>query len=179
MQISAKSDLTVMKRRLSGWCGVALVSASVGSGSLHGATIAWDPPQPVSGASDVNTNGSYFGSWTPYNTLAQNHPVNGVTFYGDDLGITYDGFANGSQVFGAPATPDPNYNTLLPDGIYADGTNAAFTLNGDGSRPLVLGRQYLIQVWVSDSSPLGAGRAESISGSSDISFHRGSGMGQY
>jgi len=160
-------------------CGVALVFAAAGFGSLHAAIVTWDAPQSISSASDVNTNGSYVGSWAPYDTLAKNYPVNGVVFYGDDLGITYNGFASGSQTFGPQTTPDAHYNALLPCGIYADGTNSSFTVNGDGTRPLVVRRQYLIQFWVTDTRGLSAGRTESVSGSGALNFQTGSGMGQY
>jgi len=147
--------------------------------SLHAAIISWDPPQPISGFNDVSTNGSYFGSWAPYNPLAQNSPVNGVTFFGDDLGITYTGFNSGTQIFGTHTTPDSNYNGLLQNGIFSDGTNASFTLNGDGMRPLVAGRPYLIQCWVSDTQSFGAGRTERIGSSAPLTYQSTNGMGQF
>src|SRR5215475_6542233 len=78
--------------------------------------VTWQTPVTISGTSDVNTSGIYFGSWAPQDGSANNYPVNGVTFQGfSDLpgltpGATLD---NGYNGFGSPNTPDPNYNTLL------------------------------------------------------------------
>lgn len=145
------------------------------------AAINWDPPQAISGTSDVSTEGSHFGSWAPFNGNANQFPVNGVTFQGfDTLGIVASGFDGGGPYFGTHVTSDSNYNSLVTHAAYSNGTTATFTLNGNGGRPLTLGRQYLVQAWVSDARNLGAFRSQTISGSAPVSFPSdGSGMGSW
>ena len=145
------------------------------------ATITWDAPQAITGASDVSTEGTYFGSWAPYNANANQAPVNGVTFQGyDTLGISNSGFVDGGPYFGTHTTGDSNYNSLLIYGAYAAGTSATFTLNGSGTVPLTIGREYLVQAWVSDARNLGTFRSQSISGSGSMSFpSNGTGMGSW
>lgn len=146
------------------------------------AAITWDAPQPIAAATDVSTEGSYFGSWAPFNGNANQFPVNGVTFQGfDTLGITNSGFSgDGGPYFGTHTTSDANYNNLVRYGVYANGTNASFTLNGNGARPLTIGRQYLVQAWVSDARNLGVFRSQTISGSGAMAFPSdGSGMGSW
>src|SRR6266481_5995182 len=45
-------------------------------------SITWQTPVTISGTTDVNTSGVYFGSWAPQDGSANSHPVNGVTFQG-------------------------------------------------------------------------------------------------
>lgn len=146
------------------------------------ATVTWDAPQAISGASDVSTEGTYFGSWAPFNGNANQFPVNGVTFQGfDDLGITNSGFSgDGGPYFGTHTTANANYNTLVTYGVYANGTTASFTLNGNGTVPLTIGREYLVQAWVSDARNLGVFRSQTISGSGAMAFpSNGTGMGSW
>lgn len=145
------------------------------------ATITWDTPQPIAAASDVSTEGNFFGSWAPYNGSANQFPVNGVTFQGfDTLGISNVGFDGGGPFFGAHTTGDSNYNSLVTYAAYSNGTNASFTVNGNGGRPLTVGRQYLVQAWVSDARNLGGFRSQTISGSGAMAFPSdGSGMGSW
>jgi autotransporter-associated beta strand protein len=147
----------------------------------HAASITWDTPQPIAAATDISTEGNYFGSWAPYHGNANQFPVNGVTFQGfDTLGISNSGFAGGGSFFGTHSTADANYNTLVTHGTYANGTTANFTLNGNGARPLTVGRQYLVQAWVSDARNLGGFRSQTISGSGAMAFPSdGSGMGSW
>src|SRR5207245_7517439 len=44
--------------------------------------VTWRAPVTISGSSDVSTQGTYFGSWAPYNGSANANSVNGVTFQG-------------------------------------------------------------------------------------------------
>src|SRR6266704_565243 len=80
-------------------------------------------PHTISGAPDVSTLGTYFGSWAPQDGSANSYPVNGVTFQGfSDLpyftsGPTFDAGYNG---YGSPNTPDSNYNTLLQYALYSN-----------------------------------------------------------
>lgn len=146
------------------------------------ASITWDTPQPIAAATDVSTEGSYFGSWAPFNGNANQFPVNGVTFQGfDTLGISNSGFSgDGGPYFGTHNTGNSNYNTLVTYGVYANGPNASFTVNGNGGRPLTVGRQYLVQAWVSDARNLGVFRSQTISGSGAMAFpSNGTGMGSW
>ena len=105
--------------------------------------------------------------------------VNGVQMRGDDLEITSSGFAGSAAAFGTHTTADATYNALLQYGTWAGGTSASFTINGTGRRPLTPGRQYLVQVWVSDARAEINGRTETVGGSGSLSFKTASGMGQY
>ena len=105
--------------------------------------------------------------------------VNGVTVNGNDLEITSSGFAGSGAVFGTHTTADATYNGLLQYGTWSNGTSASFTLNGTGHRSFTPGRQYLVQVWVSDARANGNGRTETVGGSGSLSYKTGSGMGQY
>src|SRR5438270_6061905 len=44
--------------------------------AVNAADIFWGSATTISGASDVNTLGTYFGSWAPYNGSANSTPVN-------------------------------------------------------------------------------------------------------
>ncbi len=146
---------------------------------LHAASIQWDAPQNISGASNVSTEGAYYGSWSPGNGTAPAGTVNGVTLNGDDLEITSSGFAGSAAAFGTHTTADATYNGLLQYGTWSNGTSASFTLNGTGRRPFIPGRQYLVQVWVSDARAEINGRTETVGGSGTLSYKTGTGMGQY
>ena len=140
----------------------------------------WDAPQSITDTADVSVLGAYFGSWAPYDSNALQYPVNGVTFQTDDLGITTSGFTSGGAYFGSHTTTNADYNHLLQYGIYSNGTTASITLNGNGTAPLIVGHQYLIQMWVSDARAEINGRTETVGGSGTLSFKTaGSGMGQY
>jgi len=147
-------------------------------------SITWQTPTTISGTSDVNTSGAYFGSWAPQDGSANSHPVNGVTFQGfSDLpgfnpGPTLD---NGYDGFGSPNTPDTNYNTLLQYGRFSNEGSSPATFSWSGMTP---GNTYLIQVWVNDGRNIGQSRSETVTGgdstSAPLSFGSdGTGPGQY
>jgi hypothetical protein len=148
------------------------------------ANVAWQAPVTISGTSDVNTNGAYFGSWAPDDGGANGLPVNGVTFQGFsdlpgfDQGPTLDNNYNG---FGSPNTSDPNYDALLQYAEYAnEGTEQAF-FSWSGMTP---GGLYLVQFWVNDGRNIGQSRSETITGGANTSApliygSDGSGPGQY
>jgi hypothetical protein len=148
------------------------------------ANVTWQTPVTISGTSDVNTNGAYFGSWAPDDVNANSLPVNGVTFQGfSDLpgfeqGPSLDNNYNG---FGSPNTSDPDYDALLQYAEYAnEGSEQAF-FSWSGMTP---GDLYLVQFWVNDGRNIGQSRSETITGgantSAPLSFGSdGSGPGQY
>src|SRR6267154_5691233 len=147
-------------------------------------SITWQTPVTISGTSDVNTSGVYFGSWAPQDGSAANHPVNGVTFQGfSDLpglttGPTLD---NGYDGFGSPNTPDSNYNTLLQYGRVSNEGSTPATFSWSGMTP---GNTYLIQLWVNDGRNIGQSRSETVTGADITSAplcygSDGTGPGQY
>src|SRR5258706_1842269 len=82
--------------------------------TANAADVTWGLPTTISGAADVSTLGTYYGSWAPYNGSANASPVNGVTFQGfSDLPGLSSTFDNGYDGFGSPGTADNNYNGLL------------------------------------------------------------------
>ena len=146
---------------------------------VRAAVIQWDAPQNISGAADVSTEGFYYGAWSPANPGIPVGSVNGVQMRGDDLEISSSGFDGAALAFGTHSTSDATYNNLLQYGTWSNGTNASFTINGSGRRPLTPGRQYLVQLWVSDARSYGLSRTETVSGSGTLSFQTANGMGQY
>jgi len=148
-------------------------------GPLFAASIQWEAPRDISGPSDFNKEGYYYGAWSPGQTTYPVGTVNGVQMRGDDLELTTSGFNGQGPDFGTHTTTDATYNQLLRQGTWSNGTSASFTINGTGRRPLTPGRQYLIQVWVSDARAEINGRTQTVSGSGTLSFKTGSGMGQH
>ena len=146
--------------------------------------ITWQTPATISGASDVSTSGTYFGSWAPQDGSANTLPVNGVTFQGfSDLpsltpGSTLD---NGYSGFGSPGTPNSNYNTLLQYARFSNEGNLPATFTWSGMTP---GDTYLVQFWVNDGRNIGQTRSETLTGGSSTSAallygSDGSGPGQF
>src|SRR5258706_12929700 len=146
--------------------------------------VTWQSPHTISGASDVSTLGTYFGSWAPQDGSANPLPVNGVTFQGfSDLpyfrpGPTFDSGYNG---YGSPNTSDTNYNALLQYGRYSNEGTTHASVSWSGMTP---GNTYLVQLWVNDGRNIGESRSETVTGgtntSAPLSFGSdGSGPGQY
>jgi len=131
--------------------------------------VTWRTPITISGPSDVNTEGTYFGSWAPQDGSANTFPVNGVTFQGfSDLpfftaGPTFNGGYNG---YGSPGTSDTNYNALLQYGSYSDAGDQPATFSWSGMTP---GHLYLIQLWVNDGRDIGESRSQTITGGTNTS----------
>lgn len=132
-------------------------------------SVTWQAPAAISGPSDVVTNGTYFGSWAPYNQDATTNglTVNGVTFLANsDLPnkITV-GFNNGYGGFNNPGTSDANYNDLLQSAAYeGNGDNRAVSLTWSGMTP---GHTYLVQLWSNDGR--GNGRTVNFTGGTNTS----------
>lgn len=154
--------------------GAALTALCVTTASA--ANITWQTPQTISGATDVSTAGTFFGSWAPGNDWggtdrADYYPVNGVTFhaYGTDgvnfgfsgAGINmdrYNGFAN-------PGTADANYNHLLQTAMFNWSAPTAITVNWSG---LTVGNNYLVQAWLNDGRS-GQSGSSLLSGGANVS----------
>lgn len=140
--------------------GAAALAAAC---TVSAQVIMWQTPQVISGAADVLTNGTYFGSWAPYDGGANGLPVNGVTFQGfpDLPGLTssFAGGQNGYNQFGSPGTPDANYNSLLQYAAFANGSSITFSWGG--MKP---GHTYEVQFWVNDSRGVTGARWENLSG---------------
>jgi hypothetical protein len=119
--------------------------------SAMASDITWQTPTTISGASDVSTQGNFFGSWAPgddaYNpdTL----PVNGVTFnaYGSLPGLGASGsYLDHYTGYNNPGTANANYNTILQAAVFnwnPDPINVSW--NG-----MTVGDTYLVELWVQD-----------------------------
>ena len=167
----------------------ALLSVSIFSllamaAQAQNVNIVWQTPTTISGASDVTTAGTYFGSWAPQDGSANTLPVNGVTFQGfSDLpgftpGATFD---NGYNGFGSPNTPDSNYNALLQYARFSNEGSSPATITWNG---MTQGDVYLVELWVNDGRNIGQARSETLTGGSSTSASvsygsDGSGPGQF
>lgn len=147
--------------------------------------INWQTPLTISGPTDVNTSGSLFGTWAPFNGNASGGlAVNGVTFQAfSDLPGHADSFDNGGNngTYATPSTSDNNYNTLLNAGAFGNGSGA-YTISWNG---MTVGNTYLVQLWVNDgrNSVVNA-RTETVTGGANTSLaldygSGDSGSGQY
>jgi len=150
--------------------------------SASASVITWQTPHNISGASDVNTTGTTFGTWAPGSYSANPYTVNGVDFYSTSNlpGLTFNNFWAFQNVFGSPGTSDANYNYLLQNAIY-DGTDPA-TVSWNG---LTVGHTYLVELWTNDTRSGVESRTETFSGSasdvsSSVAFQTAAtGAGQY
>jgi hypothetical protein len=146
--------------------------------------VSWQAPVTISGASDVSTLGTYFGSWAPQDATANTLPVNGVTFQGfSDLPLFRSGptFDSGYNGYGSPNTADANYNTLLQSGRYSNEGTTPATISWGGMTP---GNTYLVQLWINDGRSIGESRSATVTGGTSTSApilygSDGSGPGQY
>lgn len=127
-------------------------------------TITWQTPAVISGASDVLDNGTYFGSWAPFDGNANASPVNGVAFQGfsDLTGLTtsFSGGEGGGNYYGSPGTANSDYNILLGYGAYAGGSGTT-TFSWSG---MTVGDTYEVQFWVEDTRGSTGARWENLSG---------------
>src|SRR5215472_10519547 len=112
---------------------IHLLILNVSAFAVNAQTITWQNPVEISGTSDVLNNGTYFGSWAPYDGSANTLPVNGVSFQGfNDLPGFSSTFpsGNGGPYFSSPGTADANYNNLLPYATWANGQTASLSWGG-------------------------------------------------
>ena len=150
-------------------CGHFLVAASLTLAAIAQAqneNVTWQTPANISGTSDVSTQGTFYGSWAPYDGSANTLPVNGVVFQGNASlpGFSDSGFDNGYNGYADPNTTNANYNALLQYAAYDD--------TGNGSGDAVTwsdtpGHTYLIEVWANDGR--GNDRSETITGGANTS----------
>jgi hypothetical protein len=148
-------------------------------------TVNWQTPLTISGASDVNTSGTLFGTWAPYNGNASSGLiVNGVAFQAfPDLPGAADTFDNGggNGTYATPTTADNNYNTLLNAGAFGN-SSTAYSLSWNG---MTIGNTYLVQFWVNDGRNSTVNqRTETVTGGANTSLalaygSGNSGAGQY
>ena len=151
---------------------VAIAGMFTAAANAQNENITWQTPTAISGPSDVNTLGTYFASWAPYNQDSFNNGsaglvVNGTKFLAqtDFQDLNLVNFNSGYTFYNNPGTSDANYNDLLQ--------SAAYNGNGDGS-PLSLtwgamtpGDTYLVQLWANDGR--GNGRSETFTGGANTS----------
>ncbi len=137
-----------------------MASMLVAVANAQNANITWNTPLTISGASDVNTSGTLYGTWAPgddyygdFNSVPANFTVNGVAFNtygtsGANFGLSgadinldrYNGFAN-------PGTADATYNNLLQVAIFNWNSPTALTLSWNN---MTAGNTYLVQLWLND-----------------------------
>ncbi|MDB6017897.1 MAG: hypothetical protein JWR19_2386 [Pedosphaera sp.] len=150
--------------------------------TANAANIAWQTPTTISSVSDVNTLGTYFGSWAPGDANASSYPVNCVTFNGwNDLpGLSYVNIPYSYSSFGNPGTTNANYNALMQIAGYGSGTNV-ITVSWNGMTP---GNSYLVELWINDDRNLGGTRWATLTGGASTSGNvyygtTGTGPGQF
>jgi hypothetical protein len=158
--------------------------------------VTWGTPTYISGTSDVSIVGALVGTWAPGddwrtasnpNLIADNYPVNGVTFaaYGSGLfngpGFTTSGLNDRYNGYNNPNTTDPNYNYLLQTSEYSYGTT--FSISWDG---MTSGDTYQLEFWANDGRSGVNARSETITGGNNTSAALdegsgagGTGMGQF
>ncbi len=145
-----------------------IVTLFAAAAQAQSQNVTWQAPAAISGASDVSTQGTFFGSWAPYDGSANTLPVNGVIFQGNS---TLPGFSanypqndqNGYNYYNNPGTLNTNYNTLLVSATYADSGNGTIVLTWNDTP----GHTYLIQAWANDGR--GNSRSETFTGGANTS----------
>jgi hypothetical protein len=146
----------------------SILSALTAVARAQSQNVTWQTPVTIAGASDVSTQGIYYGSWAPYDGNANTMPVNGVTFQGNsDL----DGFSasfpqgdqNGYNGYANPDTANANYNTLLQTAAYASSGSGTIVITWND----LPGHTYLIEAWANDGR--GNGRSETFTGGANTS----------
>jgi len=127
--------------------------------NAQNANITWQTPLTISGASDVSTVGTLFGTWAPGNDwggsdYADLFPVNGVTFsaYGT-AGVNFNFSGAGINMdryngFADPGTADANYNHLLHTAMFNwNAGSSSMTVSWNN---MTVGNTYLVEAWLND-----------------------------
>ena len=132
------------------------------------AEITWGPASDITDESDVSTNGALVEA---FNAVANDQisdatmiTVNGVPFTPTTSLLALDPRNAGSSDFSNTTDEgDPDYDTLVSTLEFGGGTNLVTLTLGDGDGDssdtgaaglLVIGEQYEIQVWYSDTRPI-------------------------
>ena len=143
--------------------------------------VTWQTPLTISAPTDVNTQGTYFGSWAPHGS--GNFTINGVTFQNfSDLPSLANNFQNntGDNTFHNPGTSDANYNDYMTSGAFQnDASSPSFSWAG-----MTIGDTYLVELWVNDArNSTTAQRTESVTGGANtsafLSYGPTGGAGQF
>jgi hypothetical protein len=187
MKVSQKNQHPLQIMKIQTITRGVFVAAIAGMAAVAQAQsdITWQSAVTISGASDVNTSGTLFGTWAPYNSSASSGLiVNGVAFQAfPDLPGAVDTFDNGGDngTYASPGTADNNYNNLLNAGAFGN-SSAAYSLSWNG---MTVGDTYLVQFWVNDGrNDTVNQRTETVTGgantSAALAYGSGSsGPGQY
>jgi hypothetical protein len=136
--------------------------------AAHAADVTWQTPQLISGPTDVDSMGAYFGSWAPYSQAAADNnglTVNGTTFqaFSDLPSLNPTGVTDGYNAYNNPNTSDANYNTLLQTAGY-NSQSGTITVSWGGMTP---GDTYLLEIWANDGR--GNNRSEFVTGGANTS----------
>ena len=163
----------------------AAIVALLPAAALAQANVTWQAPVTISGASDVLTAGSLFGTWAPHGDAAVSGlAVNGVTFQAfPDLPGAATSLDNntGTGSYASPGTADANYNALMTSGAFGN-NNQTYTISWNG---MTAGNMYAVQLWVNDGRNSTVNqRTETVTGgantSASLAYGSGStGPGQY
>jgi hypothetical protein len=165
----------------------AAIAALLPAAAQAQASVTWQAPVTISGASDVLTSGTLFGTWAPHSDAANSAgglAVNGVTFQAfPDLPGAATSLDNntGTGSYASPGTLDANYNSLLTSGAFGN-NNQTYTISWNG---MTAGNMYAVQLWVNDGRSAALNqRSETITGgantSASLAYGSGAnGPGQY
>jgi autotransporter-associated beta strand protein len=132
---------------------------------VFAASITWNTPVAISGATDVSTTGllTYAYCWSGTSTA-----VNGVNFTGTTstgsggTDVTLSGFGNNNTPFtgSGSASFSTAYQNMLAGADWNGSASATITLNH-----LTVGNAYVVQFWVGDWRSYNTSRNETIKGS--------------
>jgi hypothetical protein len=152
-------------RRVHGRFLVAVVSMITAVAQAQNENVTWLPPAAISGATNVSTNGTFYGSWAPYDGNANTLPVNGVVFQGYSSlpEFSTSGNDSGYNSYHNPDTGDTNYDILLQYATYASSGSGTITITWSDTP----GHTYQIEAWANDGR--GNGRAETFTGGANTS----------
>jgi hypothetical protein len=150
----------------------SIVSMLTAVAQAQNENIAWQTPNPISGPSDVINDGTYFGSWAPYNQDSYNNGsaglvVNGVKFLAatDLQDLSTVNFNSGYGFYNNPGTSSANYNDLMQSAAYnGNGDGSPMSMTWGGMTP---GDTYQVEFWANDGR--GNDRSETLTGGANTS----------
>jgi hypothetical protein len=184
MKLSGRK-LTVKMIKMSGLLGFVVAVLAVPTAK---ASIIWSAPVNISGATDVQTNGtlSYaysFGSQEVVNGITFStfsSPGNSTTVTNGNLTLSTTSGGNNissSNVFG-PGTLTGTYGALLSSGDYAFAAGSTAQPLDVTLGNLTVGASYQVEIWVNDIRSGETSRSETV-GPTTLQFQTGTGNGQY